>query len=1281
VDVHINEIIEILWEKYPNNGNINLLIGSGFSKNADPHFPDWPELSKKIIKKLYPKAKEGDDVYNFAKVPLHVLRLAEEYVAKYNKKRLIKLIKEVINDKHYNPGELHKRLFEFPWNDIFTTNFDTLLDRTEKEKKIIVIRSEDALYKSLPPRIIKLHGSIDVAIKSEFLVITEEDYRKYPQEHAIFQNTIRQALIEKPLIIFGFSGGDPNFSHWIGWIRDNRKKFLNQIYLFDREEDDKKYKVQKTFLKKFNIKFINLNRISSYESNDSIINSKDSFIENNRFTSNNDKFKKVYNQLFDMFEKERPKEIHNYNGIKKIEKELNRDIVIKTCNIQNTPTVHNKWPYSKMTSLKSKPTQQDILAISDYFQEIRSTYPGWILAPKKNREKIILRNIEDHIPTIIKDFSNDFNCIKFINNLFWIYRLKLESLSHYQIKNIRYFMDSIQGDKSLLNDIKNNPEMKKEVIELLLNLITDARENKEMELIKKYIKQIEILQFEDNLLKQRFYAKKVLNILYSFNIPELIKLLGLWEEDKSIPFYRLMKASIYCEINEIEKANNILEDVLVNLNKYKPGTIENKAIEGTCLYLLEMIENDIWQDSENQKIKEYKERLNKLEIDKCNLNEEIKEMSLDVRGVEKNVNNIIVKVKQFDPFSYKYSTSWKAMRNETGGANQFINIFDYLPVPMHCRHWIPVNDMVFENAFISFKLRQPLYAVPFLFRYHSLKLVQKHITRTFIASLDENDYKYLIMTYLKTFQDNITYYIKNTVDLNFWEPVLSSQIEFVSRLIFRMDYKHIKVIIKTLMILFAKNNIPKIINLLDYIDDLLKRIGLRKDFFIIDNIKEIQFLFDFFIPDEHFFGSRHYSFPESLVYIHENISCVINKLTISRDRIEKLLKYAESPDELIKRYALVRLVIYDGLNKITKTERDKIKQLIWSEIDASYGLPVKTGLSSWIFIKYNPEGNNPYNKLKQYLLSFDYDFFLHIPGSIGGKSTIIKSLEDAISLTEWFGNLIEIPEYIDWKESELKGILNKIINTMVAGKYVLEKEINKSPLLDTFFNAFKNNIELLFNFICLIILPYIKDLDDNQKQFLIDIFYFFKYKGVFLYQLLPFISKESEEILTKALHSLNEEEIKCAVQSIIFWKLRVINDLNPMKFPEKLIMEIISILRFRRQPGLFIILKFFEYLLNRINSLSHVFSQEQISDILQSLEWLESESKLPSVQNILTEGYRHPLGEIEEIPDSRAMLSEIVVLLYQKFSKEFGKGISILENLKEVFKKDNFPEVRNPWLD
>ena len=76
------------------------------------------------------------------------------------------------------------------------------------------------------PRIVKLHGSLP----SQFpLIVTEEDYRTYPTKFAPFVNTVQQAMMETVFCLIGFSGYDPNFLEWSGWVRDNLGASAPQI--------------------------------------------------------------------------------------------------------------------------------------------------------------------------------------------------------------------------------------------------------------------------------------------------------------------------------------------------------------------------------------------------------------------------------------------------------------------------------------------------------------------------------------------------------------------------------------------------------------------------------------------------------------------------------------------------------------------------------------------------------------------------------------------------------------------------------------------------------------------------------------------------------------------------------------------------------------------------------------------------------------------------------------------------------------------------------------------
>lgn len=219
-------------------GAASLMVGAGFSKNANcvgdkkntP--PDWTQLSEMMYEELYPFEKDNEKRKWGECSGKNVLTLAQKYEVTFDRRSLNSLIERSIADKNYVPGELHRNLLELNWNDVFTTNYDTLLERAIEQvatrKNYKIVYSQDDLPGSVRPRLVKLHGSIE---HSNQYIITEEDYRTYPDKYAPFVNTVQQSMLETRLCLLGFSGEDPNFLNWLGWLRDSMGENCPAIYL------------------------------------------------------------------------------------------------------------------------------------------------------------------------------------------------------------------------------------------------------------------------------------------------------------------------------------------------------------------------------------------------------------------------------------------------------------------------------------------------------------------------------------------------------------------------------------------------------------------------------------------------------------------------------------------------------------------------------------------------------------------------------------------------------------------------------------------------------------------------------------------------------------------------------------------------------------------------------------------------------------------------------------------------------------------------------------------
>lgn len=225
----LQQIQSALWGTADTRGAA-VLVGAGFSRNAvlpapnSPKPPLWSDYHRVMKERLY----TGPSV---KRAPSDPLRLAEEYKSVLGPAALDSLIYDLVRDGEWQPGPLHEKLVSFPWTDILTTNWDTLLERaaeTNDQQTYEIVRTIADIPRTQSPRIVKLHGSMP---SNRPFIFTEEDYRTFPRKFAPFVNLVQQVLMENELCLIGFSGDDPNFLQWSGWIRDQLGDSARRIYL------------------------------------------------------------------------------------------------------------------------------------------------------------------------------------------------------------------------------------------------------------------------------------------------------------------------------------------------------------------------------------------------------------------------------------------------------------------------------------------------------------------------------------------------------------------------------------------------------------------------------------------------------------------------------------------------------------------------------------------------------------------------------------------------------------------------------------------------------------------------------------------------------------------------------------------------------------------------------------------------------------------------------------------------------------------------------------------
>ena len=263
LDGNIEKCLTVIIEKLK-KGQMSVMIGAGFSKNANPAYPSWPQLMISAYKELYPDKYElhatkirekieknsGLEIDQDKEQPVKIIEeiqeelkqvisnaitnpsgFAQKYIDMKGRREDLDIYIEdalvPIESSETNSLELHEKLLSLNWNDIITTNWDTLLERANSNGYYEVVKSAKRLKVRNRRRIIKINGSLrsddekrqrKYSFDDSFnylYVITEDDFNNYHIEHPDFSNFMKVKMLQDAFCLIGFSGNDPNFRYWV----------------------------------------------------------------------------------------------------------------------------------------------------------------------------------------------------------------------------------------------------------------------------------------------------------------------------------------------------------------------------------------------------------------------------------------------------------------------------------------------------------------------------------------------------------------------------------------------------------------------------------------------------------------------------------------------------------------------------------------------------------------------------------------------------------------------------------------------------------------------------------------------------------------------------------------------------------------------------------------------------------------------------------------------------------------------------------------------------------
>jgi hypothetical protein len=209
-------------------------IGAGFSMNArlppGDKMPGWAGLTAYLAKTVGALSDLGGP------------SVASKFEQQFGRVQLIEAIRKALHSGHAEPGKAHLAFADLPFDTIYTTNFDLLLEdafqRLKKPFRSIVGELQMPFHGGrLTASIVKMHGDLR---HEERITVTAEDYLRYVHDYPVIATHLAAQLITKTALFIGYSMTDPDFINIREIVRSRLGKFHRMAYIldFDAPSDD-----------------------------------------------------------------------------------------------------------------------------------------------------------------------------------------------------------------------------------------------------------------------------------------------------------------------------------------------------------------------------------------------------------------------------------------------------------------------------------------------------------------------------------------------------------------------------------------------------------------------------------------------------------------------------------------------------------------------------------------------------------------------------------------------------------------------------------------------------------------------------------------------------------------------------------------------------------------------------------------------------------------------------------------------------------------------------------
>ena len=909
------------------------MVGSGFSRNAQPRqqglpgTPSWSALASAMQDKLNPgnPASSKPDASL-----LDPLKVAQQYETAFGRGELHRFLRQRINDENVSPGEFHRRLLALPWTDVFTTNWDTLLDRARHlvaARTYHVVRDLDEIPLAPRPRIVKLHGSLPAHFP---LVVTEEDYRRYPVQLAPFVNTAQQAMMETVFLLIGFSGSDPNFLHWSGWVRDQLGPSAPRIYLagwFDFSRQERRVLEQK------NVIPIDL----------ALHPKRDSWL--------------------------RHQQQHQFSV----------DWILRTLELgRSYPTV--EWPralsqpdreapdhllpvdgtawVAPKPELELSPDQKDdeesAKAVNDVlsiWMFNRGLYPGWLVVPTE-RVPALRRLTDNWEEVLLAGVENGFvDRMQVVHEVMWRREIMLEPLG----EKLRCVAWDTVWSAAESKDASGDREVNPLALSLVAcALVTDARVRFDAHGFEEAMDLASKLSEHIPDAKQRLHQERALWALYSMDFAGLSTALDAWDTDNSDVFWSVRKAALMFEAGFVQDVQPVVRKVLTSLRRAEgpARTVAVVSRESWSLHFLHALERSPWDDSDWSD----RSTMGELARFKCDATEEIRQLALAVRTPPERDKGPGFELGSESRSSPTIYIGTPREDSRARAAYRVVRLGDLAGLPPSAGHWALTRYMLVDAAQalhghgeIEFALRLMLRVT----NYDGDDLLKKLLSRGNLAKIPTK----IVHRLVETCERMIDYFMERRHSIGGTGSIsplerLRVAIECLSRLVLRLEADRSGGIFRKALEYYANDSLTHV-----WLRDCIRHL-LERSWSALPESDRIGLVLDVLnAPIIGMDGFRREPFgrPDSGDLLETLVTPLPQRGGDSESRWRETVRFLtrglESENEETRSRAMTRLTHVAMAERLAEDELVPVAQAIWSSARKGKGEPAGFGrLRSWVFL-------------------------------------------------------------------------------------------------------------------------------------------------------------------------------------------------------------------------------------------------------------------------------------------------------------------------------------------